>query len=96
MSKHVAKQTPPKAAPHTDKYARRATQASSARRGARLLTEDQEREAQVRDRRLTADAENEEILASLPGGTPNERIESARRGLLQNQDSIQNARKDDQ
>lgn len=75
---------------HEDKYAakrERDLQIREAAQAKRFVSNEQK----VDERREALRNESEEVLASLPGGTVAERLESARLGLFHNQDSIQSS-----
>lgn len=75
---------------HEDKYAakrERDQQIREAAQAKRFVSDEQK----VNERRNALRNESEEVLASLPGGTVAERLESARLGLFHNQDSVQSS-----
>ena len=81
---------------HKDKYASRTRkpqpqEVKPNQPGARpkVLDPVRENEARAAEAVRSLDQQSEEILASLPGGTIEERLRSAKRGLLQDQDAIQ-------
>ena len=79
---------------HVDKYAALAPTAPPPR-APKARKPPPSNERRVGLTREALDRESEDVLASLPGGTLAERLESARRGLFQNQDAIQSATKED-